>query len=400
MNKNKIIISGTGCALVDYLYTGVKFDSPNFQKYKSKQSGDGGLIAGNLVFTEELEEFSGLPYPTILKELSGNKNPDAFNLGGPALVSLINASQLLDKNDFEVCYYGGAGNDQAADLILQLAGKTPLSISNYKKTGNKTTPFTHVFSDPGYDNNQGERSFINNIGAAWDYSPELLDDNFFKANIACFGGTALVPQIHDNLTELLAKAKANNCITVVNTVFDFRNEKKNPDQPWPLGNTLKSYKLIDLLIMDSEEVKKISGCKTIEEAALHFADHNLSAFIITNGAKELFAFSNGSLFQKTDLFTLPVSNKIADDIISNQDLKCDTTGCGDNFAGGAIASLAWQLKSSRNDKLDLLDAISWAVASGGFACFYVGGTYFEDASFEKLSKIEKYKNDYSKQISK
>ena len=106
MNKNKIIISGTGCALVDYLYTGVKFDSPQFQKYKSKQSGDGGLIAGNLVFTEELEKFSDLPYSTILKELSGNKNPDAFNLGGPALVSLINAPFGYRKSNSASCMFG------------------------------------------------------------------------------------------------------------------------------------------------------------------------------------------------------------------------------------------------------------------------------------------------------
>ena len=58
MSKKKIIISGTGCALADYLYTGVKFSSPEFEKYLSKQSGDGGLSPGKLVFTEELEKFS------------------------------------------------------------------------------------------------------------------------------------------------------------------------------------------------------------------------------------------------------------------------------------------------------------------------------------------------------
>ena len=44
MKEKKIIISGTGCALADYLYTGVQFTSPEFQKYLSKQSGDGGLF--------------------------------------------------------------------------------------------------------------------------------------------------------------------------------------------------------------------------------------------------------------------------------------------------------------------------------------------------------------------
>lgn len=87
------------------------------------------MSPGRLVFTEELEKFSGCDYPHILKEITGNKAPDGFNIGGTSLVSLI----------------------------------------------------------------------------------------------------------HDNLASILRKAKTRNCINVVNTVFDFRSEKKNPGVPWPLG---------------------------------------------------------------------------------------------------------------------------------------------------------------------
>ncbi len=55
MNKpysNKIIISGAGCAIADLIYNRVSFASPGFQKYISKQNGDGGLSPGKLVFTE------------------------------------------------------------------------------------------------------------------------------------------------------------------------------------------------------------------------------------------------------------------------------------------------------------------------------------------------------------
>ena len=399
MSKNKIIISGTGCALADYLYTGIKFNSPQFQKYSSKQTGDGGLSPGKLVFTEEIEKFSATPYPSILKELTGNRAPDAFNIGGPGLVSLINTSQLLDSADFEVRFYGGTGNDKTASLIYDLAKKTPLNISNYKKISSKATPFTDVFSDPTYDNNQGERTFINNIGAAWDFSPELLGDDFFKSHVVCFGGTALVPQIHDNLSSLLVKAKKNNCFTFVNTVFDFRNEKKNPDKPWPLGNTGESLKLIDLLIMDREEALKISGEHSLEQAAEYFVEKDVASFIITNGAKEMYAFSNGRVFQRKELTHFPVSLKVTEELQKNPGLKGDTTGCGDNFAGGAIASLAWQLKTSTAGKLDFNEMLAWAVTSGGFACFYLGGTYFEKTRGEKLSKVKVYKNEYCKQIS-
>jgi len=398
--SKKIIISGTGCALADYLYTGVKFNTPQFLKYLSRNTGDGGIAPGKLVFTEELEKFSGTPYAEIFREITGNMKPDAFNIGGPGLVSLINAAQLLNKEDFEVHFYGGTGDDETAELIKQLVRETPLNIDHYRKISDKKTPFTDVLSDITYDNHQGERTFINNIGAAWDCTPVFLGDDFFSADIVCFGGTALVPQIHDNLTALLKRAKQNDCLTVVNTVFDFRYEKMNPDQPWPLVDTQEDYLLIDLLIMDCEESLKISGQKSIDEAAGYFISQQIGAFIITNGARNLFACSNGDLFEKTELIKLPVSEKVALDIARNPALKGDTTGCGDNFVGGIIASLAWQLKAKSGGKLKLEEAISWGVASGGFACFYVGGTFLEKEEGEKFKIVQEFENDYKNQISR
>jgi sugar/nucleoside kinase (ribokinase family) len=396
--SSHIIVAGTGCALADYLYTGVKFDSPQFVKYLSRQPGDGGLMPGKLVFTEELEKFAGNPYSDICREITQGVSPDAFNIGGPGLVSLINASQLLNKEKFEVHFYGGTSKDETSDLIDQMVRKTPLNIDNYHSVSEKRTPFTDVLSDITYDGH-GERTFVNNIGAAWDYSPDLLGNDFFEADIVCFGGTALVPQIHDSLTTLLKRAKRNGCITVVNTVFDFRNEKKNPDRPWPLIDTPENYFLIDCLIMDSEESLKISGKQTIREAAEYFFSQNIGAMIITSGAKELYAFSNGDLFDKTELLKLPVSSLVTQRIESDPASKGDTTGCGDNFAGGVIASIAMQLTTGDIGKLDLQDAIAWGVASGGFACFYVGGTYLEKTKGEKLIIVEEFKNEYIKQIS-
>jgi sugar/nucleoside kinase (ribokinase family) len=400
MGKNLIIVAGTGCALADYLYTGVRFNAPQFLKYLSHSAGDGGLAPGKLVFTEELENFSGIPYSQICREITAGQLPAAFNIGGPGLVSLINTSQLLDKEKFEVHFYGGTGNDDTAVLIDQMVRKTPLNIGHYCKISEKRTPFTDVLSDITYDNYQGERTFINNIGAAWDYSPDYLGENFFEADIVCFGGTALVPLIHDNLTLLLKRAKQKNCITVVNTVFDFRNEKKNPDKPWPLVDTPEDYRLIDLLMMDCEESLKISGKQTIGEAAEYFVSQNITSLIITNGSRDLYAWSNGDLFVKQELTEFPVSKKVNDEFVRDPTLKGDTTGCGDNFAGGVIASLAIQLSGNKFGPFNLTEAIAWGVASGAFACFYVGGAYLENDQGEKLQKVQQFKNEYTHQISK
>jgi len=398
MNLNKIVISGTGCALADFLYNGISFDSPAFKKYLSKKIGDGGLSPGKLVFTEELEKFAGKPYQEITKEIMGNRAPDAFNVGGPSLVSLIHASQLLENKDYEVKFFGIAGKDETADRIFEIIRQTPLNIKNYTSTQHQVSPFTDVLSDPDYDNGHGERTFVNNIGAAWDYSPEQLTGDFFDSHIVCFGGTALVPQIHDNLTQLLVQARKNRCITVVNTVFDFRNEKNNPGQPWPLVSGYDNFGLIDVLIMDNDEAIRISGQKTIDEASGFFASTSVSSFIITNGAKELVSWSGGGLFEKTGLMKMPVSRKVTHELKSNPQRKGDTTGCGDNFAGGIIASLAWQLKNREKGYFNLIEALSWGIASGGFCCFTVGGTYLEKAQGKKKEEVQGLQSEYLKQI--
>jgi|WetSurMetagenome_2_1015567.scaffolds.fasta_scaffold39205_2 sugar/nucleoside kinase (ribokinase family) len=398
MTPKKIIISGTGCALADFLYNNVSFNSLSFKRYQSKRPGDGGLNPGKLVFTEELERYSGLPYSSILEELTGNRKPDAFNVGGPALVSLIHASQMLESDEYEVRFFGMAGKDDISGRIFEIVEKTPLDKSNYLITGSKATPFTDVLSDPGFADGHGERTFVNNIGAAWEYLPESLKDDFFRSDIVCFGGTALVPLLHEKLTTLLEKAKNRNCITLVNTVFDFINEKKDPGEAWPLGNSMKSFPLIDILIMDHDEALRISGQQNIGNAASYFINANVSSFIITNGANDLYFMSNGRFFKKLELTRLPVSKKVIDDIISKPQLKGDTTGCGDNFAGGVLSSVAWQLKSKSIGQFDLIEAISWGVASGGFTCFTIGGTYLEKFHGEKRIKVSELQMDYIKQI--
>jgi len=394
----KIRISGTGCALVDYLYPKVSFNSGSFLNYRSKSDGDGGLSPGRLVFTEELEQFAGKNYPEILSEIAGGSVPSTYNLGGPGLVSLIHVAQMLPDDQFEVRFFGGAGNDDKAEIIFDLVNKTPLDITNYLKIGEKASPFTDVFSDPDYDNRHGERTFVNNIGAAWDYTPNYLETEFFDSDIVCFGGTALVPVIHDNLGNLLRKARQKHCISVVNTVFDFRNEKKNPGKNWPIGDSREDLSLIDLLIMDKEEALKISGCNSLTAAADYFIAKQVPSFIITNGSQNITAYSSGGIFSSIGLLELPVSEKVISELSSQIQKTGDTTGCGDNFAGGVIASVGQQLLSSTKGQLSFTEAISWGVASGGVACFYMGGTYFENEHFEKFKRIQEYVKHYLLQI--
>lgn len=379
---------------MDQLYTHIDFSSETFRPFLSLDRGDGGLIPGHLVFIEEFSKFCGLPLELVLKQITGGRDPDARNIGGPSIVSLIHAAQLTEPQCCEIRFFGRGGNDDAGRYLLSALQNTPVLLYDYKLSGN-STPSTIVLSDPAFNHSRGERIFINSIGAAWDYKPKDLGEDFFESDIVVFGGTALVPLIHDHLTELLKTAKSHKGLTIVNTVFDFRNEKLNPDKKWPLGNSAESYRYIDLLIADREEALRLSGENTIEAAIRSFTDMELSSFIITNGSEPVLIYSSGQLIKPVQLTELPVSQKIIEELKNKN--GGDTTGCGDNFVGGVIASIVSQLQGGVYYP-DLQEAAAWGIVSGGYACFYLGGTYFEHRAGEKLSKIQPYYDSYQQQI--
>lgn len=390
----KIIVSGVGCCLVDLLFNDIDFGSGTMSPYLSITRGDGGLTPGHLVFREEFERFCGEPFGQVLKRITGGRKPDKINIGGPSIVSLINAAQLVDKEYCEVRFYGRGGNDEIGDYLISALNKTPVILKDFKLINNQT-PSTVVLSDPGFEGGHGERMFINSIAAAWEYGPENLDDAFFNSDIVVFGGTGLVPQIHDNLTSLLKQAKSRGCITIVNTVFDFRNEKANPSKKWPLGENDDSYGYIDLLITDQEEALRLSGEREPQNAIKFFIDKKVSSLFVTNGSKNIITWSDGQFFNPSVIKEMPVSEKVITERKKSQ--IGDTTGCGDNFVGGVIASVVNQ---KRNGAIhpDITEACSRGIVSGGFACFYLGGTYFEEETGEKRGKIEPYYEAYKKQI--
>jgi sugar/nucleoside kinase (ribokinase family) len=394
--NHKIIVSGVGCCLVDLLYNYIDFNSDELRKYISKVRGDGGLTPGKLVFQEEFENYSGIKLDSFIKEIAGGRSYDKINIGGPSIVSLINAAQLTERDKCEVRFYGRAGNDANGKYLISSLAKTPVVLKDFKLIENRT-PSTEVLSDPAYENGHGERMFINSIGAAWDYKPKDLDDDFFNSDIVVFGGTALVPNIHDNLTGLLRKAKSKGCITIVNTVFDFRNEKKNPSGRWPLGESDESYKLTDILITDKEEALRLSGASELKDAVSFFLAMKVHSLIITNGSSDIITWSDGSFFDASPLISMPVSMAIRNELSAYND--GDTTGCGDNFVGGVIASVVNQLVYE-TVKPDLKEACSWGIVSGGFTCFYMGGTFFEKNPGEKIGRLRSYYDRYCRQLAR
>jgi sugar/nucleoside kinase (ribokinase family) len=209
-----------------------------------------------------------------------------------------------------------------------------------------------------------------------------------------FGGTALVPNIHFSLGELVKKAKQVNRITVVNTVFDFLSEKNDPSKPWLLGDTAETYKYIDLLITDMEEALRLSGTQSVEAAIQFFKTSGVGSLIITHGSNDLHFFADNDLFGQVPYSRLPVSEKVKTELKEAAGREGDTTGCGDNFTGGVIASITAQLIVRPGSRVNFLHAIALGVASGGFSCFYYGGTYYEQHPGEKKERVDSYYCSY------
>lgn len=389
-------ISGAGCCLVDSIHMHCSYESNDFSPYWSKAKGDGGLIEGGLVVSEDLERFANKSIDEILKELTRDRISDIRNVGGPAIIALVHAAQVLSADSVEVAFYGALGNDELKDVICSKLSLTQVR-THLKILENVPTSTTEVFDDPTRRNGKGERTFITNVGSAGYFKANDLPKEFYDSDLILLGGTALVPKLHQEIDIVLKRAKEKGAITVVGTVYDFINEKAHPDKPWPLGKT-PSYQYIDILVTDEEESLRLSGEHEVFKAAAKLASYGVGLLVITRGAKDILISSDGSLFKQQELTSFPVSRYIDDLMAQEPLLRKDTTGCGDNFVGGVLVSVIKQLEAKKKGELDLVDLCAWGACSGGFTCTYHGGMYHEKDAGEKASCLKEALLAYKKDL--
>lgn len=390
-------ISGVGCSLVDYLYNHVDFTGEAFGRFRSRCEGDGGLTPGQLVFGADFAAFAGQPLADALREIVQDRLPDEKNVGGPAVVALLLAAQLLYREEVQTRFFGQMGQDASADYLEETLRQTPLDISGYRRVAGDT-PSTVVLSDPQYDHGQGERVFINDLGVAGEYGVENIPADFYDSDIALVGATALVPRLHDGICSIVQRAREQDCLTVVTTVFDFRSERANPGGRWPLGESDATYSATDLLVVDLEEGLRMSGQARPEESLCWFREKGVGACIVTNGSHAIRGYADGSVFAQCDHLYLPVSEEVGRRLQATERPEGDTTGCGDNFVGGILASMAAELEDGERGALSLPEAVAAGVCCGGAACFQLGGVQVEAVPGEKRQAIEALYSAYRRQV--
>ena len=301
---------------MDLLFPSADFSSTAFLAARSLREGDGGLSPGRLVFAGDAERFTGRPFAETLSGIlglgagaAGSPPAAARNVGGPSVVSLVHAAQMLEGEGITVAFHGATGGDEIGRELRERLARTPLDVSRLEARPGRT-PSTFVLSDPNWDGARGERCFVNEIGAAGDFLPADLGEDFFEASIVALGGTALVPRLHEGLPGILAESRARGALTVVNTVFDFRAESRDGDGPWPLGGRLppkdsggfrapgplEAYRACDLLLMDKEEALRLAGVGDLGAALDFFTRSGVGAFAITRGPDSVLAWAGEGRF--------------------------------------------------------------------------------------------------------
>jgi sugar/nucleoside kinase (ribokinase family) len=408
-------IAGAGCCLMDLLYPEVDFSSAAFAAARSRREGDGGLSPGRLVFAEDAERFTKRPFPeTLAAILGGGQGPaagrqPAANVGGPSVVSLIHAAQMLEGRGAVVSYHGATGDDEAGRSLRAMLARTSLDLSRLETRPGRTAS-TFVLSDPRWDSGRGERCFVNEIGAAEAYGLEDLGEGFFDADIVALGGTSLVPRLHEALPGILARARSRGALTLVNTVFDFRAERRDSVGAWPLGGLAagpgpaEAYRACDLLVMDRDEALRLSGERELGAALRFFESSGVGAFAVSRGGDPVIAWAGEGRFAPLALRELPVSERATLARAGGRG-RGDTTGCGDAFAGGIIAALALRMEATAPGRadapgLDLVDALSWGIAAGAFTLGILGGTYYESRPAEKRALVSAYRDDWLAQAAR
>lgn len=396
-------IAGIGCALLDILHPDASIESEAFERYRSRTPGDGGLVPGNLVFASALTEFAKKSVDEIIGEICAGATPES-NIGGPAIVALILAAQLLKPQSIPVRYFGVRGTDENGETLGQLVQKTPLISKDYL-VRDGSSPSTRVLSDPVAENGAGERTFINEIGVAEGIGPEDIPEIFFHHHVAFFGGTAVLPLIHNQIGVPLRRAQQNGSLTIVATVYDFINESKAPNKLWPLGEGQTDYPAVDLIIADAEEARRLTGKSEPGAAVQRFLSFGAGAAVVTSGANPVWFAVAGERFRPEELRSLPVSSEVRRRAATVDLTTRDTTGCGDNFAGGVLASIASQLASFPCNSagvpdglVDLGEAVITGIAAGAAAWFQLGGTRFETKPGESLEIVEEFRRAYLSQI--
>ena len=252
---------------------------------------------------------------------------------------------------------GAVGEDEKADFVISTLKGFGIDTSGMQRLKDVPTSATILNVRPN-----GERPALHLRGASdhFDVSPDTYDQ-VFSAPIVHLGGTGLLKKLDGERSRvLLEEAKKRDCIVTFDLIAATAETISLVEPLLPF---------IDYFMPSIEEARDMSGLTDSQDCAKFYIDKGAKCCIFTLGEE-------GAHYVNADGTNIKVPAYEIDVV--------DTTGCGDAFDAGFIASL--------HHKMDPKQALEFAQASAALVATGLGSdagiVSFED-TMEKVKTWSK-----------
>ncbi len=249
---------------------------------------------------------------------------------------------------------GAVGDDEKADWVLLTLNKHGIDTSAMQRIQGVPTSATILNVRPN-----GDRPALHVRGASDHFDvPASMYDQVFDAPIIHLGGTGLLKKLDGPASvTILKEAKKRSCIVTFDLIA------ANAETAAIVKPLLP---FIDYFMPSIEEARDMSGQATPEDCARFYLDHGAQCCVFTLGGDGAYYAHRDGTRMKSPAYAIQI---------------IDTTGCGDAFDAGFIASL--------HHKMDTETALRFAQASAGLVATGLGS----DAgiiSFEQTMETMKH----------
>ena len=227
-----------------------------------------------------------------------------FSVGGTGSSTSYSLATMGGK----VRLTGMVGRDREGEAILDVLNRAGVELDIRRSDLPTTSTVVLVHSS-------GDRSFLHRPGASRDVTPEMLSFDVPGYSHFHLANPFSLPTIRLAGGEVMRRAKAAGLTTSLDTAWDAKGRWMEDVGPC-LPNT-------DLLFLNDSEAKMLTGREDPCEATRILREHGARDVILKVGPKGCIVFA-GDQSRAVPGYSVQVK---------------DTTGAGDCFAGGFLASL-------------------------------------------------------------
>ncbi|QEG34087.1 carbohydrate kinase family protein [Bythopirellula goksoeyrii] len=226
-----------------------------------------------------------------------------------------NSGTTLARLGMRTAAFTYVGKDEWAEVIHSRYAAEGIDTSQLMTHETEPTSTTAVLIDP-----QGERSFLHAVGAPKQLNKQAFLSKlefFAKSRAMLLGYYSLLPNLQDDLAEVLKAIQAAGCLTALDAAGDGGTME-------PLAECLQ---YLDVYVPSHKEAKHQTGESDPEKILTTYR---------TAGAKGLLGVKlgeQGALLSPTDGEYVEVPS------IPPPGPVIDTTGAGDSFLGGLLTGL-------------------------------------------------------------